>query len=96
MSVRNQRLGQGRERSGAYTRLLPWQVRERRIAPVRLGRRGLDPDEVYRFLDRVAGELAAVHAALAVSRREAAVVVDALRRRQSGRSWPGGARGCDR
>ncbi|MFG1954436.1 DivIVA domain-containing protein [Micromonospora sp. NPDC048830] len=86
MSVRNQRPAQrsgATYRSSAYTSLLPWQVRERRFRPVGLGRRGLDPDDVYAFLDRVAGDLAAVHAALAASRREAAVIKDALRRWQS-------------
>ncbi|MEV6368171.1 DivIVA domain-containing protein [Micromonospora musae] len=70
-------------RSTAYTSLLPWQVRERRFRPVGLGRRGLDPNDVYAFLDRVAGDMAAVYAALAASRRETAVIKDALRRWQS-------------
>ncbi|MFE9691900.1 DivIVA domain-containing protein [Micromonospora sp. NPDC005806] len=86
MIVRNHRPARGSGatyRSGAYTSLLPWQVRERRFKPVGLGRRGLDPADVYAFLDRVAGDLAAVHAALAASRRETAVVKDALRRWQS-------------
>ncbi|SIM53997.1 hypothetical protein SAMN04489832_0499 [Micromonospora cremea] len=34
-------------RSTAHTSLLPWQVRERRFKLVGLGRRGLDPSEVY-------------------------------------------------
>jgi DivIVA domain-containing protein len=58
-------------------------VRERRFKLAGLGRRGLEPDDVYAFLDRVAGDLAAVYAALAASRRETAVIKDALRRWQS-------------
>ncbi|MEU6208215.1 DivIVA domain-containing protein, partial [Micromonospora musae] len=69
-------------RSTAYTSLLPWQVRERRFQPVGLARRNLDPDDVYTFLDRVAGDMAAIYAALAASRRENAVIKDALRRWQ--------------
>ncbi|KKK05129.1 DivIVA domain-containing protein [Micromonospora sp. HK10] len=99
MMVRNQRPARGSGatyRSGAYTSLLPWQVRERRFPPVGLGRRGLDPGEVYAFLDRVAGDLAAVHAALAASRRETAVIKDALRRWQSDQSRARDARGHQR
>ncbi|MEU8209404.1 DivIVA domain-containing protein [Micromonospora sp. NPDC049044] len=70
-------------RSGAYTGLLPWQVRERRFAPVGLGCRGLNPDDVYAFLDRVAGDMAAVYAALAESRRETARIKAGLRRWQT-------------
>ena len=58
-------------------------MRERRFKLAGLGRRGLEPDDVYAFLDRVAGDLAAVYAALAASRRETAVIKDALRRWQS-------------
>ncbi|MFI7575887.1 DivIVA domain-containing protein [Micromonospora sp. NPDC049497] len=87
MSVRNQRpfpaSGGATYRSRAYPSLLPWQVRERRFPPARLGRRGLNPDEVYAFLDRVAVDMAAVYDALAQSRRETVVVKDALRRWQS-------------
>lgn len=92
MSVRNQRVATGIHRFGAYPNLLPWQVRERRFKPVRLGRRGLDPDEVYRFLDRVARDLAAAYAALAAGRREAAVIADALRRRRADQALARGAR----
>ncbi|MEU5790390.1 DivIVA domain-containing protein [Micromonospora purpureochromogenes] len=80
MSVRNQRSIYG---VMPYTPLLPWQVRERRFKLVGLGRRGLEPDHVYAFLDRVAVDMAAVYAALAASRREAACAKDALRRQQS-------------
>ncbi|MFG1801071.1 DivIVA domain-containing protein [Micromonospora carbonacea] len=52
-------------------RLLPWQVRERRFRSARWGRRGLDPQEVREFLERVAVELGAAYEALAQSRREA-------------------------
>ncbi|MDM4719620.1 DivIVA domain-containing protein [Micromonospora sp. WMMA1363] len=87
MSVRNQRPfpegGGTTYRSRAYPSLLPWQVRERRFPPARLGRRGLNPDEVYAFLDRVAVDMAAVHDALAQSRRETLRIKVALRRWQS-------------
>ncbi|MFF5180682.1 DivIVA domain-containing protein [Micromonospora sp. NPDC000316] len=87
MSARNQRpepaSGGTTYRSGAYTSLLPWQVRERRFAPTAPGRRGLNPDDVYAFLDRVAGDMAAVYAALAESRLETARIKHALRRWQT-------------
>nr|WP_255609681.1 DivIVA domain-containing protein [Micromonospora sp. PLK6-60] len=87
-TVRNQRPARAARpganyRSSAYLPLLPWQVRERRFRRTRLGRRGLDPEEVGRFLDRVAGDLAAVHEALRDSRLETARIKDALRRWQS-------------
>ncbi|MFD2762934.1 DivIVA domain-containing protein [Micromonospora eburnea] len=99
MSVHDQRstsASGGRTYRSAYTGLLPWQVSERRFKPVGLGRRGLDPGEVYRFLDRVAGDLAAVHAALAASRRETAVIKDALRRWQTDQARARDARGRER
>ncbi|MEV0002635.1 DivIVA domain-containing protein [Micromonospora sp. NPDC050980] len=87
MSVRKQRpfpeVAGTTYRSRAYPSLLPWQVRERRFAPARLGHRGLNPDEVYAFLDRVAVDMAAVHDALAQSRRETLRIEVALRRWQS-------------
>ncbi|MFI7609562.1 DivIVA domain-containing protein [Micromonospora sp. NPDC049366] len=87
MNARNQRLGRASDgttyRSAPYTSLLPWQVRERRFPPTRLGRRGLNPDDVYAFLHRVAGDMAALHTALAESRRETARIKDALRRWQT-------------
>ncbi|SBT49226.1 DivIVA domain-containing protein [Micromonospora narathiwatensis] len=70
-------------RSASYRPLRPWQVRERRFRPSRFGRRGLDPDEVAEFLDRVADDLAAVYDALARSRQESDRIRDALRRWQS-------------
>ena len=99
MSVRNQRPTRGSAatyRSGAYTSLLPWQVRERRFKPVGFRRRALDPDDVYAFLDRVAGDMANVYAALAASRRETALIKDALRRWQSDQARVGDARGDQR
>ncbi|MEU5940684.1 DivIVA domain-containing protein [Micromonospora sp. NPDC047548] len=63
--------------------LLPWQVRERRFRPTRFGRRGLDPDEVQLFLDRVASDLDVAYRALRESRSETARIKDALRRWQS-------------
>ncbi|MDH6464310.1 DivIVA domain-containing protein [Micromonospora sp. A200] len=86
MSARNQRPaaeGGGTYRSSAYSPVLPWQVRERRFKLVGLGRRGLEPADVYSYLERVANDMAAVYAALAASRRETAVIKDALRRWQS-------------
>ncbi|WP_030490681.1 DivIVA domain-containing protein [Micromonospora chokoriensis] len=77
------RSGGATHRSAAYTRLLPWQVRERRFSPVGFGRRGLNPDDVYAFLDRVAVDMAAVYAALAESRRETARIKAGLRRWQT-------------
>ncbi|MEH0820724.1 MULTISPECIES: DivIVA domain-containing protein [unclassified Micromonospora] len=85
MSVRNQRPTYGGT-AMPYTPLLPWQVRERRFKPVGLGRRGLEPDHVYAFLDRVAVDMAAVYAALAASRREAAVLRAGLHRIRADRS----------
>ncbi|MBQ0905518.1 DivIVA domain-containing protein [Micromonospora sp. U21] len=87
MNARNQRPGPSSGgttyRSTAYTSLLPWQVRERRFAPTGLGRRGLNPDDVYAFLDRVAVDMAAVYAALAESRLETVRIKNALRRWQT-------------
>lgn len=92
MKAKNERpraaSGDGVDRPGAYTSLLPWQVRERRFAPARLGRRGLDPDHVYAFLDRVAVDMAAVYAALAQSRREVARIRGELNRRQAAQDQP--------
>ncbi len=70
-------------RPAAHHPLRPWQVRERRFRSVRLGRRGLDPDDVRDFLDQVADDLATVYAELSTSRQETSRVKDALRRWQS-------------
>ncbi|MFI7077879.1 DivIVA domain-containing protein [Micromonospora sp. NPDC049903] len=75
--------GTGCYRSAASPPLRPWQVRERRFRTTRFGRRGLDPDDVQEFLDRVADDLAAVHDALGNSVREAVRFRDALRQWQS-------------
>ncbi|MFG3577816.1 DivIVA domain-containing protein [Micromonospora chersina] len=97
MSLRNHKTGTGGTyRSGAYLSLLPWQVRERRFKPVGFRRRALDPDDVYAFLDRVAGDMANVYAAPAASRRETALIKDALRRRQSDQASVGDPRGDQR
>ncbi|MFI5929615.1 DivIVA domain-containing protein [Micromonospora sp. NPDC051543] len=90
MSVRNQRPARdvGVSRSGAYTSLLPWQVRERRFAAAGLGRRGLNPDDVYAFLDRVAVDMATVYAALAQSRREVTRIKGELNRRNAAQEQP--------
>ncbi|MCW3818055.1 DivIVA domain-containing protein [Micromonospora sp. DR5-3] len=70
-------------RSSTYVPLSPWQVRQRRFRPTRVGRRGLDPDEVREFLDRVADDLAAAYRALGDSRQETTRIKDALKRWQS-------------
>ncbi|WP_433529380.1 DivIVA domain-containing protein [Micromonospora sp. CA-263727] len=67
-------------RAASYRPLRPWQVRDRRF---RLGRRGYDPVEVVKFLDRVAGDLEAAYRQVAAADREAARVREALRRWQS-------------
>ncbi|MEU4473515.1 DivIVA domain-containing protein [Micromonospora sp. NPDC023888] len=100
MNARNQRPEPPSDgasyRFGAYTGLLPWQVRERRFAPVGLGRRGLNPDDVYAFLDRVAGDMAAVYAALAESRRGTARVEAELHRWQTDQARARNERGQTR
>ncbi|MEU7800165.1 DivIVA domain-containing protein [Micromonospora arborensis] len=97
MNARNQRPEPPSDgatyRSGAYTSLLPWQVRERRFVPTGLGHRGLNPDDVYAFLDRVAGDMAAVYAALAESRRETARIKAGLRRWQADQAGARNERG---
>ncbi|RIW44694.1 DivIVA domain-containing protein [Micromonospora endophytica] len=70
-------------RSAVRPPLRPWQVRGWRFRACRFGRRGLDPDEVQEFLDRVADDLAAVYDALGNSVQEAVWFRDALRRWQS-------------
>ncbi|SBT51104.1 DivIVA domain-containing protein [Micromonospora narathiwatensis] len=83
---RNQRPGRAGPtsyRSSTYVPLAPWQVRQRRFRPTRVGRRGLDPEEVQEFLDRVADDLAAAYRALGVSRQETARIKDALKRWQT-------------
>nr|WP_239098221.1 DivIVA domain-containing protein [Micromonospora qiuiae] len=78
---RNQRPGY--YRSAACPPLRPWQVRAWRFRACRFGRRGLDPNEVHEFLDRVADDLAAVYDALGNSVQEAVRFRDALRGWQS-------------
>jgi DivIVA domain-containing protein len=71
-------------RSASYTPLRPWHVRGRRFHTVgRFGRRGLDPDEVQEFLDRVATDLNTLYADLARSREETVRIKQALRQWQS-------------
>jgi DivIVA domain-containing protein len=60
--------------------LRPWQVRGRQFT---ITRRGVDPDEVGAFLDRVANDLAGVYAELARSREETMRIKNALREWQS-------------
>ncbi|SCF01499.1 DivIVA domain-containing protein [Micromonospora echinospora] len=70
-------------RSRCCVPLLPVQVRDRRFRRTRFGRRGLDPEDVRRFLDRVALELAEAQEAAERARRETVRIKDALRRWQS-------------
>jgi DivIVA domain-containing protein len=71
-------------RSASYAPLRPWQVRGRRFHSTgRFGRRGLDPDEVHEFLDRVATDLTALYDQLAHSRDETIRIKEALRQWQS-------------
>ncbi|MGW1059873.1 DivIVA domain-containing protein [Micromonospora rubida] len=73
-------------RSATYRPLLPWQVRAQRFRSAPVGRRGLDPQEVQEFLDRLAGDLAAVYDALAESRRETSRIRIALCHLRSGQA----------
>ncbi|MEU1687927.1 DivIVA domain-containing protein [Micromonospora sp. NPDC005707] len=86
MSIRDQRPEQGSgatsDGSSTFSSLLPWQVREHRFPPARLGRRGLDADEVYTYLDRVAGDMMALHAEITKHRQETLRIKTALRRWQ--------------
>jgi DivIVA domain-containing protein len=67
--------------------LRPWQVRGRRFRTVGwFGRRGLDPDEVHEFLNRVATDLNSLYADLARSREEMIRIKQALRRSSSATS----------
>ncbi|RGC66122.1 DivIVA protein [Micromonospora sp. MW-13] len=88
--------GPAGQRSAAYRPLLPWQVREQRFRPTLLGRRGLDPQEVGEFLDRVAGDLAAVYDALSQSRREVSRIKLALCHLRSERAHTRNEREWDR
>lgn len=85
-----QRLGSAVYRSSSVPRrsprgrpLWPSQVRSRRFSLVRFGRRGLDPEEVTAFLDRVAGDLAWAYAEVATLREQNKRIKDALRSWQS-------------
>lgn len=67
-------------RAASYRPMRPWQVRGRRFT---MTWRGLKPEEVTAFLDRVADDIGCLHAELARSREETARIKDALRRWQS-------------
>ncbi|WP_229402525.1 DivIVA domain-containing protein [Micromonospora okii] len=88
--------GPGGHLRATHRRLLPWQVREQRFRSARFGRRGVDPREVQEFLDRVAGELAAVYDELARSRREVGRVKLVLGQLQSERGQARDDRGWER
>ncbi|GAA2717060.1 DivIVA domain-containing protein [Micromonospora olivasterospora] len=78
-----ERAGGTAYRSASCVPLRPADVRTRRFGRTRLGRRGLDPDEVLTFLDRVAAELADAQRAAERARGETHRIKDALRRWQS-------------
>jgi DivIVA domain-containing protein len=84
---RSERSSRGSEpacyRSASYVPLRSWQVRDRRFRSIRSGGRGLDPTEVYGFLDQIAGDLDGVYAALAASQAETTQIKDELRQWQS-------------
>ncbi|MFI6824429.1 DivIVA domain-containing protein [Micromonospora sp. NPDC050187] len=82
-TARHRRADGAPYRSRYCVPLLPAQVRDRRFRRTRLGRRGLDPEDVQRFLDRVALELADAQEAAERARRETHRIKDALRRWQS-------------
>ncbi|ROT29343.1 DivIVA domain-containing protein [Micromonospora sp. HM5-17] len=63
--------------------LWPSQVRSQRFRLVGFGRRGVDPEEVAAFLDRVAGDLAWAYGEVASLREQNARIKDALRSWQS-------------
>ncbi|MFI6821910.1 DivIVA domain-containing protein [Micromonospora sp. NPDC050187] len=77
------RPGGGLYRSAVCAPLGPWQVRGRRFSLARRWRRGLDPDEVHDFLDRVADDLATAYELLDRSQQETSRIKEALRRWQS-------------
>ena len=79
-------------RSAAQLPLRPWHVRNQRFGPTRLGRRGLDPDEVHVFLNRVAYDLHQVYTELAASRDENVRIKNALRQWQTLQAPPTRAR----
>jgi DivIVA domain-containing protein len=68
------------ERSG---RLGPRQIRGARFTVRRFGRHGVDPEEVRRFLARVAGEVGELHTELTAARQEADRLRFALREWQT-------------
>ncbi|MBO4206530.1 DivIVA domain-containing protein [Micromonospora echinofusca] len=81
-------LGEARERCGGtvYSRreaLGPRQIRNAGFSWARWGRRGLDPAEVRRFLNRVAAEVADLQAEVVRVRQESARIREAMRRWQS-------------
>ena len=70
-------------RSAVCPPLHPAQVRARNFRLTRFGRRGLDPADVQRFLDRVALDLARAYDTAEQARHETHRIKDALRRWQS-------------
>lgn len=70
-------------RSDGRRLLTPQEIRDRCFNPTRLGRRGLDPEEVHQFLKLVEADLGLLHQELAAAREEAERLKDALRDWQS-------------
>lgn len=76
-----------------YPRLVPRMIREARFRPAALWRRGVDPDEVYAFLERVADEVDVLVRDLANARTEGDRIRSALRDWQTRHARrPGGGR----
>jgi DivIVA domain-containing protein len=63
--------------------LRPAQIRNQRFHLTRRGQRGLDPQEVHEFLNRIATELANAHAATDRHHAEATRIKNALKRWQT-------------
>ncbi|MGW0436601.1 DivIVA domain-containing protein [Micromonospora sp. NPDC003197] len=91
--ARHRRADGASYRSRFCVPLDPGDVRSRRFRRARLGRRGVDPDEVRAFLDRVALELAYAQESAQQARRDSQRIKDALRCWQSAQadSVPGPA-----
>ncbi|MER7164864.1 DivIVA domain-containing protein [Micromonospora sp. NPDC000207] len=89
MRLFGRRLGRHRQADGAvyrarnYVPLVPAQVQGWRFGRTPLGRRGLDPDDVQNFLDRIAVELTDAREAAERARQETRRIKDALRQWQS-------------
>ncbi|MEV1288331.1 DivIVA domain-containing protein [Micromonospora sp. NPDC049679] len=70
-------------RARRASRVLPGEVRRKQFGATKLGRRGLDPEEVHHFLNRVAEEMNALYRDLAASEEQASRIRNALREWQT-------------